>query len=143
MPWLRHCLRHASPLRNPHQYASMRIAAEARIAPDIHYIDEVARVLEPGGRFILLLCHPLLQAPGSAWIDDRILGEMYWRVGAYLGDERRFGPELVGEERGRVDLGGARGPEQHRGRGREPHLAALCLDADRRSEEHTSELSHT
>ena len=53
-------------------------------------IDEVARVLEPGGRFILLLCHPLLQAPGGAWIDDRILGEMYWRVGAYLGDERRF-----------------------------------------------------
>ena len=53
-------------------------------------IDEVARVLEPGGRFILLLCHPLLQAPGSAWIDDRILGEMYWRVGAYLADERRF-----------------------------------------------------
>ena len=33
-----------SPLRNPHQYASMRIAAEAGIAPDIHYIDEVARV---------------------------------------------------------------------------------------------------
>ena len=53
-------------------------------------IDEVARVLEPGGRFVLLLCHPLLQAPGSAWIDDRILGEMYWRVGAYLDDERRF-----------------------------------------------------
>ena len=53
-------------------------------------IAEVARVLEPGGRFVLLLCHPLLQAPGSAWIDDRILGEMYWRVGAYLEDERRF-----------------------------------------------------
>ena len=53
-------------------------------------IDEVARVLEPGGRFVLLLCHPLLQAPGSAWIDDRILGEMYWRVGAYLTEERRF-----------------------------------------------------
>ncbi len=53
-------------------------------------IDEVARVLEPGGRFVLLLCHPLLQAPGSAWIDDRILGEMYWRVGAYLTEERSF-----------------------------------------------------
>ena len=53
-------------------------------------IDEVARVLERGGRFVLLLCHPLLQAPGSAWIDDRILGEMYWRVGAYLTEERRF-----------------------------------------------------
>jgi SAM-dependent methyltransferase len=53
-------------------------------------INEVARVLEPGGRFVLLLAHPLLQAPGSAWIDDRILGEMYWRVGAYLTEERKF-----------------------------------------------------
>ena len=34
----------ASPLRNPHQYASMRIASEAGIAPRIHYIDETARV---------------------------------------------------------------------------------------------------
>ena len=50
-------------------------------------IHEVARVLEPGGRFVLLLCHPLLQAPGSGWIDDRILGEIYWRVGAYLRDD--------------------------------------------------------
>ena len=33
-----------SPLRNPHQYVSMRIAAEERIAPGIHYIDETARV---------------------------------------------------------------------------------------------------
>jgi len=33
-----------SPLRNPHQYVSMRIATEAGIAPEIHYIDEVARV---------------------------------------------------------------------------------------------------
>lgn len=53
-------------------------------------IAEVARVLEPGGRFVLLLGHPLLHAPGSAWIDDRILGEVYWRVGAYLDEERRF-----------------------------------------------------
>jgi len=50
-------------------------------------IDEVARTLEPGGRFLLLLCHPLLQAPGSGWIDDRILGEHYWRIGAYLRDD--------------------------------------------------------
>jgi SAM-dependent methyltransferase len=49
-------------------------------------IDEIARVLEPGGRFLLLLCHPLLQTPGSGWIDDRILGEHYWRIGAYLRD---------------------------------------------------------
>jgi aminoglycoside phosphotransferase (APT) family kinase protein len=34
----------ASPLRNPHQYASMRIAAEAGIAPRLHHIDEAAGV---------------------------------------------------------------------------------------------------
>jgi aminoglycoside phosphotransferase (APT) family kinase protein len=33
-----------SPLRNPHQYVSMRIAAGAGIAPRIHYVDEAARV---------------------------------------------------------------------------------------------------
>ncbi len=47
-------------------------------------IAEVARVLEPGGRFLFLLNHPLLQAPGSGWIDDHILMEQYWRVGPYL-----------------------------------------------------------
>ena len=33
-------------------------------------IREVARVLEPGGKFLLLLNHPLLQAPGQ-WLDRR------------------------------------------------------------------------
>jgi SAM-dependent methyltransferase len=45
---------------------------------------EVARVLRPGGVFLFLLNHPLLQVPGSGWIDDHILGEQYWRVGPYL-----------------------------------------------------------
>jgi SAM-dependent methyltransferase len=49
-------------------------------------VEEVARVLEPGGRFVLMLNHPLLQTPGSGWIDDHILGEQYWRVGPYLRD---------------------------------------------------------
>ena len=53
-------------------------------------IHEVARVLEPGGRFVLVLCHPLLQAPGAGWIDDRIVGEQYWRIGTYLHEERAF-----------------------------------------------------
>ncbi len=47
-------------------------------------IREMARVLCPGGRCLLLLNHPLLQSPGSGWIDDHILEEQYWRVGAYL-----------------------------------------------------------
>ena len=47
---------------------------------------EVARVLKPGGRFLFLLNHPLLQTPGSGWIDDQILDppEQYWRIGPYL-----------------------------------------------------------
>jgi SAM-dependent methyltransferase len=49
-------------------------------------LDEVARVLRPGGRFVLLLNHPLFQTPGSGWIDDRVVDppEQYWRVGPYL-----------------------------------------------------------
>jgi SAM-dependent methyltransferase len=47
---------------------------------------EVARVLRPGGRFLFLLNHPLLQTPGSGWIDDQVLDppEQYWRIGPYL-----------------------------------------------------------
>lgn len=34
-----------SPLRNPHQYDSMRIAAEAGLAPQVHYLDVDDRVV--------------------------------------------------------------------------------------------------
>ena len=47
-------------------------------------IAEVGRVLRPGGRFVFCLNHPLLQTPGSGWIDDQILEEQYWRIGSYL-----------------------------------------------------------
>ncbi len=49
-------------------------------------ISEVARVLEPGGRFCFFLNHPLLQTPNSGWIDDQFLDppEEYWRIGPYL-----------------------------------------------------------
>ncbi|MBM3827022.1 MAG: methyltransferase domain-containing protein [Actinobacteria bacterium] len=52
-------------------------------------ITEVARVLRRGGRFCLFLNHPLLQTPGSGWIDDRVLEppEQYWRIGPYLVEE--------------------------------------------------------
>ena len=45
---------------------------------------EIARVLEPGGRFLFFLNHPLLQSPNSGWVIDHILEEEYWRVGPYL-----------------------------------------------------------
>ena len=33
-----------SPMRNPHQYACMKIAADARVAPPLHYVDDIAGV---------------------------------------------------------------------------------------------------
>jgi aminoglycoside phosphotransferase (APT) family kinase protein len=67
-----------SPLRNPHQYLSMRIAAEAGIAPKIHYIDEAARVavidfIEP---------KPLKAYPGGPHALAQALGEIIARVQA-------------------------------------------------------------
>jgi SAM-dependent methyltransferase len=50
-------------------------------------INEIARVLVPGGRFLLLLTHPLLQTPGSGWVENGGSGESYWRVGPYLRDD--------------------------------------------------------
>ena len=49
-------------------------------------IAEVARVLRPGGQFSFFLNHPLLQTPGSGWIDDHTVdpAEQYWRIGPYL-----------------------------------------------------------
>ena len=54
------------------------------IADHERAIAELARVLEPGGRFVFFLNHPLLQAPNSGWIIDHILDEQYWRIGPYL-----------------------------------------------------------
>jgi SAM-dependent methyltransferase len=49
-------------------------------------ISEVARVIRPGGQFSFFLNHPLLQTPGSGWIDDHTVDppEHYWRIGPYL-----------------------------------------------------------
>jgi aminoglycoside phosphotransferase (APT) family kinase protein len=50
-----------SPLRNPHQYESMRIGADAGIAPKIHYLDESARVVVMD----FVEAHPLQDYPGG------------------------------------------------------------------------------
>ena len=49
-------------------------------------VAEVARVLVDGGRFAFFLNHPLLQTPGSGWVDDHLVDppEQYWRIGPYL-----------------------------------------------------------
>ncbi|MGB9111685.1 MAG: class I SAM-dependent methyltransferase, partial [Acidimicrobiales bacterium] len=48
---------------------------------------EAARVLAPGGRFLLVVNHPAFQGPGSGFVDDQILDERYWRVGPYLKEQ--------------------------------------------------------
>lgn len=49
-------------------------------------LPEIARVLRSGGILVLVLNHPLLQSPGSAWVEDHVVDppERYWRVGPYL-----------------------------------------------------------
>jgi len=51
---------------------------------------EAVRVLAVGGRFILLVNHPMFQGTGSGFVDDQILGEHYWRVGPYLHEDVVF-----------------------------------------------------
>ena len=50
---------------------------------------EVSRVVKSGGRFVLAMNHPLLQSPGSSWVEDWTTDppEKYWRVGSYLREE--------------------------------------------------------
>ena len=68
----------ASPLRNPHQYVSMRIAADAGIAPAIRYIDEPARVAVMD----FVEQQPLAAFPGGPRALARALGELLRRVQA-------------------------------------------------------------
>lgn len=65
-----------SPLRNPHQYQSMRIAAEAGIAPKIHYLDESAGVVVMD----LVEPRPLREYPGGPPALVQALGELLKRL---------------------------------------------------------------
>ena len=74
----------------PVEDASMDAVVACLVFEHIDEMDaavaEVARVLRPGGQFSFFLNHPLLQTPGSGWIDDHIIDppEQYWRIGPYL-----------------------------------------------------------
>jgi SAM-dependent methyltransferase len=48
---------------------------------------EMVRVLAPGGRLLLLINHPVVQGPGSGFVDDLVLNERYWRIGPYLTEQ--------------------------------------------------------
>lgn len=67
-----------SPLRNPHQYVSMRIAAEAGIAPRIHHIDEAGRI----ATMDFIGQQPLQAYPGGPRGLAQALGELLGRLQA-------------------------------------------------------------
>src|SRR4051794_35672741 len=67
-----------SPLRNPHQYLSLRIAAEAGLAPKIHYLDESRRVAVTD----FIEQRPLREFPGGPRALSKALGELLSRVQA-------------------------------------------------------------
>lgn len=67
-----------SPLRNPHQYVSLRIAAEAGIAPRVHHIDEAARVAVTD----FVEQQPLQAYPGGPRALAQALGELLGRLQA-------------------------------------------------------------
>ena len=66
----------AGPLRNPHQYISMRIAAAAGIAPRLHYTNEVTRVAVMD----FIEHHPLASYPGGSLALAQALGKLLRRV---------------------------------------------------------------
>ena len=76
-----------SPLRNPHQYEAMRIAAEAGIAPRIHHIDETARL----AIMDFVPARPLQDFPGGPAALALALGETLQRL---LLDTVAQSPEL-------------------------------------------------
>ena len=77
----------AMPVRDGSFDAALSCLVFEHLDPFEPAVAEVARALAPGGRFLLFLNHPLLQAPGSGWVIDHILDEQYWRVGPYLPDD--------------------------------------------------------
>ncbi|WP_342711795.1 phosphotransferase [Bradyrhizobium sp. B124] len=67
-----------SPLRNPYQYVSLRIAAEAGIAPRLYYVDEASRVAVMD----FIQRQPLGSYPGGPPALAKALGELLARLQA-------------------------------------------------------------
>jgi hypothetical protein len=61
-----------SPMRNPHQYQSMRLASDAGIAPRLHYVDEDSRVAV----IDYIAPQPLDSFPGGLLARAQALGAM-------------------------------------------------------------------
>src|ERR1700742_1927797 len=67
-----------SPLRNPHQYISMRIATDAGLAPKLHYLDDANGVVITD----FIEQQPLRAYPGGPRALAQALGELLARLQA-------------------------------------------------------------
>lgn len=67
-----------SPLRYPHQYVAQRMAAEQRLAPKVHYVDETAGVAVTD----FIVAQPLHSYPGGASALVMAMGERLRRLHA-------------------------------------------------------------
>lgn len=102
------------PLRNPHQYACMQIAADAGVAPPIRFVDDAAGVVvlpfieqrpltdHPGGAEgaaaeVAGLLRRLHDAPTFAAHGDHL--ENLGRLVGFLGGSGRVGPGLLDRHR--------------------------------------------
>lgn len=65
-----------SPLRNPHQYQSLRIAAEAGIAPTLHYVDETRGIAVMD----FIEARPLRNYPGGTGALAAATGQLLRRL---------------------------------------------------------------
>jgi Phosphotransferase enzyme family len=89
-----------SPLRNPHQYVCMRIAAEAGVAPPLRYANETAGV----AILDFVIQRPLNEYPGGADALAGALGTLAAKLQAtepfpVLGDYRVFLDRMLGHMR--------------------------------------------
>ncbi|MCC8961155.1 phosphotransferase [Bradyrhizobium sp. Pear76] len=67
-----------SPLRNPYQYVSLRIAADAGIAPRLYFVDETSRIVVMD----FISRKPLGLYPGGLPALAKVLGELLARLQA-------------------------------------------------------------
>jgi aminoglycoside phosphotransferase (APT) family kinase protein len=65
-----------SPLRNSHQYVSLRIATDAGIAPRLYYCDDVARIAVMD----FVVQRPLSAYPGGPFALAQAIGELVRRL---------------------------------------------------------------
>lgn len=69
------------------------------LADPSHLVDEMARVVAPGGWCVVVHNHPALTAPDSGPVVDTTDGEVLWRWGNYLGTGHTDEPAGTGTVR--------------------------------------------